>query len=310
MNPTDYPNKKAAVVTGGEGRTFEGAFYHRDTNWQRTNIRRPCPICGRTDWCSVSEDGAVAVCMRMADGAIQRTRNGGYLHRLGERRRVEHVRVLAAVKAPSRHDLPVLAERYRTAVNPARLNRHADALGVTVESLNRLRVGWAYDAGAWSFPMTDADGVVRGMRFRNESGRKWSLTGGREGLFIPADLPDGGPLLMVEGPTDTAALLDLGLGAVGRPCCTGGVKLLVELVTCRRVKDVVVVADNDPAGERGAAALASTLAVYASSVRIIRPPDGVKDSRAWKLAGARAEDVADAVAHAPAMKLVVKGVRP
>lgn len=243
----------------------------------------------------------MAVCMRVGEGAIKRTRNDGYLHRLGERRRVEHVRVLTVTSTPTRQDIPVLAERYRTAVNPARLARHAETLGVSVDSLNRLRVGWAFDAGAWSFPMTDAGGGVRGIRLRAENGRKWSVTGGREGLFIPADLPDSGPLLMVEGPTDTAALLDLGLEAVGRPCCTGGVKLLVELVTRRRVKDVVVVADNDPAGERGAGSLASTLAVYASSVRIIRPPDNVKDARAWVIAGAKAEHVLDAVAHAPVL---------
>lgn len=33
-------------------------------NWVRVKRNKPCPICGRPDWCSVSEDGTVVVCMR------------------------------------------------------------------------------------------------------------------------------------------------------------------------------------------------------------------------------------------------------
>src|SRR5262249_40915656 len=44
----------------------------------RVKRGRPCPICDKTDWCSVSEDGTKAICMRVP--SEHETRNGGYLH--------------------------------------------------------------------------------------------------------------------------------------------------------------------------------------------------------------------------------------
>ena len=108
------------------------------------------------------------------------------------------------------------------------------ALGVSVESLRRLGVGWSAKHRAWAFPMSNAAGDVLGIRLRLPGGKKLSVKGGKEGLVHsrrgPLRLPSGRLLLLIaEGPTDTAALLDLGFSAVGRPSCTGGVKLLVEL---------------------------------------------------------------------------------
>lgn len=51
----------------------------------RVSHRNPCPICEHPDWCSVAEDGAFAICMRVADGSIKPSKNGGHLHRLRER---------------------------------------------------------------------------------------------------------------------------------------------------------------------------------------------------------------------------------
>lgn len=45
----------------------------------------PCPICGKPDWCSVSEDGAMAICMRVADGSVKESKGGGYIHILQDR---------------------------------------------------------------------------------------------------------------------------------------------------------------------------------------------------------------------------------
>ena len=53
--------------------------------------------------------------------------------------------------------------------------------------------------------------------------------GGREGLFIPRDLDPAAGLWVVEGPTDCAALLGLGIEAVGRPSCSGGMRHLAGL---------------------------------------------------------------------------------
>ncbi len=37
--------------------------------WSEVSRNRPCPICGKIDWCSVSEDGIWAVCRRLDTGS-------------------------------------------------------------------------------------------------------------------------------------------------------------------------------------------------------------------------------------------------
>jgi DNA primase len=179
------------------------------------------------------------------------------------------------------------------------------ALGVSAESLRRLSVGWSPKHRAWSFPMSNAAGDVLGIRLRLPGGRKLSVKGGKEGLFLPEGIDAGGPLLVCEGPTDTAALLDLGFNVVGRPSCTGGVKLLVELVRKHRPEGVVIVADADAPGQRGAERLAAVLLAYSASVRIIAPPAPIKDARAWRQGGAMAADVQAAIDAAPVRRLTV-----
>lgn len=276
----------------------------------RVSNRQRCPVCGHADWCSIRADGSAAICMRVADGAIRHTKNGGHLHRLGEGGggslapgwRV----VTLADRRPTRHDLTNLMARWRTAILPARLSRLAHGLGVSIDALHRLGIGWASDHGAWAFPMTDDAGKVVGIRLRLDSGRKLAVTGGREGLFVAAGLPQRVPMLLVtEGPTDCAAMLDLGFHAIGRPCCTGGTRLIVELVRARSPGQVVILADADEPGQRGAAALASVLVLHVAQVRIIMPPAGVKDARAWKQAGATAADVQAVIDAAAILRLAI-----
>lgn len=275
----------------------------------RVSKRNPCPICGRFRWCGVSPDGSVCVCMRVSDGAVKQTKNGGWLHRLRERDYVPrfHVRkvVLSEPEAPS-VDCDKLASDFVAAVDPGALVEFASRLGLSIDSLSRLAVGWSSDGNAWAFPMKRGQRIV-GIRLRSWTGSKWSVTGGREGLFVPHGLTFSEMLLIAEGPTDTAALLDMGFEAVGRPSCSGGVSLLVDLVCSRRMKDVVIVTDVDPhgAGQRGAESLAVAMAPYCPSVRVIAPPGGVKDVRDWRRAGAGHEDIMAAIDAVPARRLVV-----
>jgi hypothetical protein len=287
---------------------------YEKTKWVRVRKDRPCPICGKLKWCLLAADESAAICARVESG--KRAGKAGWLHRLANNGwRPSGVRTIRlADRQPSRQDLPWLARNYQTAVNPSRLQRLADALGLSVASLKRLGIGWASDSGAWAFPMTDPAGKLLGIRLRLESARKFSVAGGREGLFIPSELSQAGPLLICEGPTDTGALLDLGFAAVGRPSCRGGVPLLVELAQARKPAGIVIVADGDAPGQSGADDLASVLALYCPAVRIVTPPNGIKDARAWKQAGATAADVLALIEAAPACKLRIgrnaQAVRP
>jgi hypothetical protein len=202
-------------------------------------------------------------------------------------------------------DFAKLAADFRQAVKPEALDKLAVALGVSSENLRRLGIGWSGKNRAWSFPMSNAAGDVLGIRLRLPGGCKLSIKGGKEGLFLPEGIGAGGPLLVCEGPTDTTALLDLRFSAFGRPSCMGGVKLLVELVRTHRPEGVVIVADADAPGQRGAESLATVLLAYSTSVRIIAPPSGVKDAREWKRRGATTADVQAAINAAPVRRLTV-----
>ncbi|MFZ1933323.1 MAG: toprim domain-containing protein [Thermoguttaceae bacterium] len=281
--------------------------------WQRVSKRRPCPVCDKPDWCMYvgpEDSPTAAICARTE--SAKRCGEGGWLHVLRNdgptwapwRRSIQvAVRKMNAATATDFTDLTTAAW---AAAPPMAVERLAGSLGVSVSSLNRLDIGWLGNRRAWCFPMRDADGKVLGVRLRYPNNRKLSVKGGKEGLFIPVGIDTHGLLLIAEGPTDTAALLDLGFSVVGRPSCTGGVKLLVELVRTLKPSGVVIVADTDAPGQRGAETLAAVLVAYAASVRIIAPPLGVKDAREWRRSGATAADVRQAIDAAPIHKLTVR----
>ena len=53
--------------------------------WTRAAKGHPCPVCEGKSWCTVSPDGAVALCMRVEAGSFDTKESGGgtaYLHRL------------------------------------------------------------------------------------------------------------------------------------------------------------------------------------------------------------------------------------
>lgn len=280
--------------------------------WMRTCHRLLCPICHHDSWCSISGDGLFALCMRIEAGSLKATKNGGYLHKLTTGHVVSSSARWAgnSPTAPSRHDWALLARNYQSSINPDRLKKFTDILGVSATSLRRLGLGWSCEHSAWSFPMTDTAGHVRGIRLRLLNGRKLAVAGSHDGLFIPIELPSGLQLVICEGPTDTAAMLDWGFAAVGRPSCRGGVGLLVELIRTRRPSQVIIAADNDGPGRSGAADLASTLVMY-TTVSIISPPAEFKDVRAWKQAGATAADIEAVIALAriqPRQRITVRVV--
>jgi len=145
-----------------------------------------------------------------------------------------------------------------------------------------LNVGW--DGKAFTFPMSNDFSQIIGIRRRFPNGQKVSLKGSKTGLFIPCDLPAGGLLLLCEGPSDTAAALDLGFAAVGRPNSNSRTDMVLRFAKGR---DIVVVGDNDKddAGKKGAEKLAAKLALHCPSVKTIFPPDGIKDLRQWLNSG-------------------------
>ncbi len=272
----------------------------------RVSASHPCPVCAKRDWCLIAPDGTAAICSRVE--STKRCGEAGWLHRLADQPYKPYHRVIRIVQISSPATFTDFAERCRSSLAPARLSGFADSLGLSIDSLGALRVGWSADHGAWTFPMIDPiSGRVVGIRLRTRSGSKFAVRGSKDGLFIPATgSATDDIVLIVEGATDAAALLDMGFtSVVGRPSCSGGTRHLVALLQKRRPDRVVIVADADQPGQRGADDLAAVIRVHAPIVNVIKPPTGLKDARAWKQAGARRAEVKAVISASTARPLTI-----
>lgn len=267
----------------------------------RVTRQHPCPVCGKPDWCIVSREGDTAICPRTIEGAVRYITDTGYLHRLdgaalpGRGQSPPHPTARPALPAPS-FDAEAFARQCHDAVREDDLDMMGIELGVSPYSLERLRTGWSQEHMAYTFPMRNDHNEIIGVRLRNIHGRKWAVAGSRAGLFIPAALTGKDPLLICEGPTDTAALLTLGFDALGRPSCTGGTDYLIAGLRRRR-RAVVVVADRDGPGWQGAQQLAQQIARVTSSLKVLTPV-GAKDAREWVRSGVTAAVVREIIASA------------
>ena len=94
------------------------------------------------------------------------------------------------------------------------------------------------------------------------------------------------PILIVEGMSDVAAALDIGVCAIGKPSAHSGDELLVELLEgVDHLKHIVIIGENDEAGRSGAHNTVAALRGVCKSLRIIFPPDKVNDLRQWVVDG-------------------------
>jgi len=93
-------------------------------------------------------------------------------------------------------------------------------------------------------------------------------------------LRSGKPVIVVEGYSDTAAALDLGFDAVGRPGAMSGTKMLKNFLSGQ--KEIIVVGENDDgAGQKGMDSIFNILKRVCKDVRKVLPPIGIKDLRSW-----------------------------
>jgi len=198
-------------------------------------------------------------------------------------------------------DFGPLARQYQNQLTTGKLNTLAVSLAVSAQSLKRLRAGW--DGEAYTFPMSDGKGQTIGIRRRFPSSRKVSVIGGKNGLFIPTGLQGGEPLLIAEGESDLAAALDLGFDAMGRPNCNSKIEMTAKAAKGRT--EIVIIGDGDIPGHRGAEKLADALALHYPAVKIICPPDNIKDLRDWLQAELSRETLQRIIEETKPVKLKV-----
>ena len=269
----------------------------------RVSRAHPCAICGKPDWCTFTEDGRLAFCMRVESDRT--AGNGSYIHVLRAdmpalpRRPISLPRRFAdGPTAALRVNLEALCEREQDdgvdafMLDPALM----EMFGIDAwDAARACGAYWSRTQEALAVPMRDASGAVVGVRYRDlVTGRKWSALGGHDGLFLPGNLkPEAGEIWVAEGLTDTIALNVLGIPAVGRSSCNTGASLLAALCARLRIAKLTIVADADgnkqannrlfQPGLDGAKHLAERIGVR---YRIVFPPRRTKDVRGYLLASA------------------------
>ena len=296
--------------------------------FHKVSRREPCPVCGKSDWCVVSNDGGTAICFRTESDRPHD--KGGWVHVL-KRTLPPMRRDFAPVRRPRPQliDMERVMQGFRAEFEGDGTERDVfdsaieigAELGMPGAVVDRLVCGRSRFYSAWAFPMRDGDGKVVGVRLREYGGsRKWSVAGSKDGLFYDPELQAaetvshgmrGREIVVVEGPTDCAAGYAIGLATVGRSSCNTGAGHLKRLCERLRVSRVTIVTDNDSYKERmvhapggaptrtvwrpgmeGAERLAHDLG---RMYRLVTPPR--KDLREWLFAGLSADTfqtVADA----------------
>jgi len=237
-----------------------------ELSFTRVSKASPCPQCGKPDWCTVGDYGVV--CMRVQ--SAKPVKNGGWFHPFDAARG-------RPVAPPPRRQAPAinataLHRAWLGTTTAEALGAFATTLGLSAASVAAVGAAWAPPHAAWAFPMCDGYGNIVGIRLRNERG-KFAVRGSRQGIFLAAVAAQK-TLFVCEGPTDTAAGIELGLFAAGRPnCCCGG----LEIRTCARrhkCDRAVIIADNDKPGLDGARKVGGELklpyAVYVPPAKDLR----------------------------------------
>jgi hypothetical protein len=256
----------------------------------------PCPVCGGNHKCSFNDDGLI-LCGRMTgdvDGykcfGVSRKDSQWSVYRAKTERRTQPV-IRPKTKQKDDTDWTAVAKRYAF---PAGANSLDVALNLPAGSTGRLPlVGFnTEDVGGpcWTVPMVNGAERIVGISRRYRDGSKKSM--GSNGLFVPAgwlDVP--GPVFVVEGASDTAAMAAAGLCAVGRFSSTGGAEMLFALLqSVTPDREIIVVGERDEKdtglwpGLDGAMDVATKLWGAFQRRRAVKwavVPAGAKDVRNW-----------------------------
>jgi hypothetical protein len=208
--------------------------------WQRVTKADPCPVCEKGDWCQVGD--FVVKCMRVQSD--KPCPSGGWYHK---REGVTSQAPPPRVREPDQPlvNCGAMIRVWAKTTFMFQYEQEAKRLGVLKEALIAMRACWSTMHNAWAFPMCDGWGEVIGIRLRSIDGKKWAVAGSRQGIFLPGVKPVEPVAYLVEGPTDCAAALSIGLFPIGRPSCNCGADHIKVALKKHEIKRVVIVGEPD-----------------------------------------------------------------
>ena len=258
----------------------------------------PCPVCEGDHKCSYTADG-LFLCGRMSGeqpgfnclGPSQNPIWTMYRESAFEASRVRGTRVPKKPLDPSPGT--AFADLARTCArnfHPLQRLSLAEQLKLPVFALDFLPdLGWDTGSYAYTIPEVDGTGTIVGISTRKPDGTKRCIPGSRRGLVVSAGWADlGGPIFVVEGMSDTAALACVGLSVIGRPSShVGGGMIAAMLQGVETERPIFVMGENDEKpdgrwpGKDGATVIAKQLAAAFPNRTVMGacPPTGFKDAR-------------------------------
>jgi hypothetical protein len=174
------------------------------SRWVRCTARNRCPICDHPDWCCLSGDGAVAMCMRVGPGSFREGRGKSgqvyYLHRLhGQARAAPAIPQhweRAAVKAADPATLDVVYQALLATCPLVKADREdCHRRGLDDDDLARLAYGtlpadraarWRIARVLWRRFGDDIFSVPGFVTRTSRAGRRYIEFNGWPGLLVPA----------------------------------------------------------------------------------------------------------------------------
>ncbi len=249
--------------------------------WMRVSKNRVCAACKKDSWCTFTEE--VICCMRIQ--SAKPAKNGGWIHRLTEKLPKHYFHNIKPSKPKMDIDFEFMFRFVQKRTTNDQIRKLAVELGLLPVSLKMIGYAWDEETKAHWFPMKDAQGKIIGIRTRYQDGSKRAVSGSRAGLFIP-DVPTDGfrQIYVCEGVSDVCALLSMGLYAIGRPSCLGSEDLLMDALKNSKIRDIVLICDNDTPGINGMMRLSDKMIV---KHRVWIPPS--KDCREFLIQGGSAD---------------------
>lgn len=257
------------------------------TNWIRVSRRRSCLICGKNDWCLIASDGTAAICQRVESDKPVGDKGAGWLHRQnGEARPLPPSQINRKPRPKVQHDWAALAAKYHNAMTDGGWSCLAAELGLSIATLKAMQVGWDGSESRYTFSMRNSAGDIVGIRTREKDGKKSVSGSDGNGLFFIPSMLASDYLIVCEGPTDTAALVDAGFGSsVGKPSCRLGDSYVVALIGRLQPAAVLLTPDSDSQGLEGFSILANEIlnkgVMPVETIDSLTPPKPLKDVRQW-----------------------------
>jgi len=160
------------------------------SKWLRVNRHNPCPICGKSDWCLLSDDGKAAICARIESNRPAGTKGAGWIHHLDTATPLPPTKPRLDAKQTPKAPPGIVDTAYRALLSVLTLSEwHRENLrrrGLTDEQIASL--------GYRTLPLSGRHDLVARLRanhprlagvpgFYLEAGR-WQLTG-PTGMAIP-----------------------------------------------------------------------------------------------------------------------------